>query len=131
MAVSPKYPIVHIADANGNVTSGSVTGSDGSSTIAVSIGGSPTVAVALTGSDQAVSASAKDYRGFTVRETAGATAVLVIYDNASTNSGTILENIGLLANESRSEFYPAGVKTSNGIYVDIVSGTVAGSVRTG
>ncbi len=80
----------------------------------------------------AIAASAKDYRGFTIRETAGSTAVVVLYDNASAASGTIIEEIALSANESAREFYPnGGVKTTNGIYLSVVSGTVAGSVRTG
>lgn len=89
------------------------------------------VPVAFTVS-AAIAASAKDYRGFTIRETAGSTAVVVLYDNASAASGTILEEIALSANESAREFYPnGGVKTTNGIYLSVVSGTVAGSVRTG
>jgi len=88
-------------------------------------------AVALTGSDQAVRADASIYCGFTIRETAGAAAVVVIYDHASAASGTILEQISLAANESRGECYPGGIWAVNGIYVDVVSGAVAGSVRIG
>jgi hypothetical protein len=80
---------------------------------------------------QVVSATPKDYRGFTLRETAGATAVLRIWDNATTSSGTIHETIGLTANESRSEFYSGGMKSAAGIYFQVVSGSVEGSVRTG
>jgi hypothetical protein len=88
--------------------------------------------VALNGSSQSISGTSKDYRGFTIRETANSTAVVVIYDNASAASGTVLEEISLAAGESAREFYAeGGIPTVNGIYVSIVSGTVAGSVRTG
>ncbi|TAK89399.1 MAG: hypothetical protein EPO06_12110 [Burkholderiaceae bacterium] len=90
-----------------------------------------TTAVALTGSDQAISATAKDYRGFTIEETAGSTAKVVIYDDDDAATGTPLEIISLAANESRSEFYRSGIRASVGIYVDVVSGSVAGSVRVG
>jgi hypothetical protein len=92
----------------------------------------PTLPVALTGSDQAVRASSAYYRGFTIRETTGgATAVVRIYDNASAASGTILDEISLVAGESAREFYPGGIWATNGVYVDVVSGTVTGSVRVG
>jgi hypothetical protein len=84
---------------------------------------------ALTGSDQVVSGSAGIYAGFAVRETAGAVAVVRVYDSASAASGTLLDTIALAANESAREFYPGGVWCSNGVYVKIVSGAVEGSVR--
>lgn len=87
--------------------------------------------IPLTGADQAVRATASVYRGFTIRETAGAAAVVRIFDNASAASGTVLEEISLAANESARECYGAGIWAENGIYVDVVSGAVAGSVRIG
>lgn len=89
-------------------------------------------AVALTGSDQAVLDRAGIYRGFTIRETSGsASAVVRIFNHASAASGTLLEEISLLAGESAREYYPTGVWADLGIYVDVVSGAVAGSVRVG
>jgi hypothetical protein len=89
-------------------------------------------AIALTGSDQAVSATRVYYRGFTIRETSGsAAAVVVIYDHASAASGTVLEQITLNPSESTREWYETGIWASNGVYVDVVSGAVAGSVRVG
>jgi hypothetical protein len=86
--------------------------------------------VALTGSDQAVRATEAIYAGFTIRETSGsAAAVVVIYDNASAASGTIIEQIGLAQGESAREYYLNGIWCVNGIYVDVVSGAVAGSIR--
>lgn len=94
-------------------------------------GVSYTTAVALSGSDQAVSARPAIYRGFTIRETAGSTAVVRIFDNASAATGTVLEEISLAANESAREFYAHGIAAAAGVYVDVVSGTVVGSVRIG
>lgn len=88
-------------------------------------------AVALTGSDQVVLAAPGAYRGLTVRETAGSTAAVRVYDHASAGSGTLLETVSLAANASVQLLYPAAVWAVNGIYVDIVSGTVEGSVRVG
>jgi len=89
-------------------------------------------AVALTGSDQAVSATRAYYRGFTIRETSGSAAAVVrIYDNASAASGTLLDEISLAPGESAREWYETGIWAANGVYVDVVSGAVAGSVRIG
>lgn len=88
-------------------------------------------AVALTGADQAVAASRTFYRGFTVRESAGSTAVVRIFDNASAASGTVLDEITLSAGESAREWYESGIWAANGVYVDVVSGSVTGSVRIG
>ena len=87
-------------------------------------------AVALTGSDQLVYTGVGFYGGFSVRETAGSTASIRVYDN-TTNSGTLLDTIALAANESARENYANLLQFSNGVYVDIVAGTVEGSVRIG
>jgi hypothetical protein len=86
-------------------------------------------AVALTGSDQAVSAKPAIYAGFVIRETAGAVAVVRLYDNPSAASGTLIDDVALAANESAREFYPNGIWAATGIYVKIVSGAVEGSIR--
>ena len=88
--------------------------------------------VALTGSNQAVSANPTYYLGFTIRETSGSAAAVVrIFDNASAASGTVLDEIALSAGESAREWYGmGGLRASSGVYVQVVSGAVAGSVRT-
>lgn len=91
-----------------------------------------TRATALTGSDQVVSAVPSLYYGFSIRETSGsASAVVRVYDNASAASGTILEEVSLAAAESAREYYANGIRAVNGLYLDVVSGAVAGSVRSG
>jgi hypothetical protein len=93
--------------------------------------GAPVTSIAVSG-DGAVHTTHGTYRGFTLRETSGgAAAVVVLYDHASAASGTIIEQISLAQGESARELYPDGVRVSNGIYVDVVSGAVAGSIRIG
>jgi len=85
----------------------------------------------LTGSSVVVSANPAIYAGFTARETAGAVATLRVWDNPSAASGTLLETIRLAANESAREYYVGGVFAAAGVYVEVVAGTVEGSVRVG
>src|SRR3954451_20490977 len=89
-------------------------------------------AVAVSGSG-AARASNGIYRGFSFRNTSGAVAAQVdIYDNASAASGTLLDSIALAAGESAREWYDdGGLWVENGIYVNVVSGAVTGSVRVG
>lgn len=87
-------------------------------------------AIALTGSDQAVRATAAVYRGIALRETAGSSAAVRVYDNASTASGTVIAAFTLAANASVDVVHD-GVWCVNGIYIDVISGAVEGSVRVG
>lgn len=87
------------------------------------------VNVSATGAARAAPA---DFRGYSLRETAGAPAVVRIFDHASAASGDVLDEIGLAANESKQAFYPGrGVRAKAGVFVQVVSGTVTGSVRIG
>lgn len=69
------------------------------------------------------------YKGLRIAETAGAVARVRIWDNTSA-AGTILDEVRLLANASdwRDE---EGVMVNIGIFVEIVAGTVEGSLRIG
>jgi hypothetical protein len=88
--------------------------------------------VALTGSNQVVRDARTYYRGFTLRETSGAASARVrIWDNASAASGTLLDDITLAGGESAREWYESGIWAVNGVYVEVVSGAVAGSARVG
>lgn len=90
--------------------------------------------IALTGAGQLVRTGPTEYRGFAIRESAGApaAAVIRIYDGISA-AGVLLETISLAASESAREWYGGSqpLLAGNGIYVDIISGTVEGSVRIG
>jgi hypothetical protein len=90
----------------------------------------PSVKVtALTGSDQSVSAVPCTYHGILLCETGGAVAHVRVYDN-TTNSGTLLDSVKLASGESVGTWYERGKRAGTGVYVDIVSGTVEGSVST-
>jgi hypothetical protein len=73
-------------------------------------------------------------RGFALRETAGAAAVVNIYAGTN-NSGTLLVSVSLSALESaRDSFGPTGIGQSGSgtaitnLFVEVASGTVTGSV---
>lgn len=89
--------------------------------------------IALTGSppaSQVVVSSPGSYVGWALRETAGAVATVRLYDNSSSASGTLLDTIQLAANESGSEWLSGnGLRFANGVYAQVVAGTVEGSVR--
>jgi hypothetical protein len=91
-----------------------------------------TVPVAMTGSDQVITATAGVfYQGFTLAETSGTAGALVrIYDNAAAPAGTLLDIVSLCISESAREYYYPGIPVQHGIYLDVVSGAVSGSVRT-
>lgn len=71
------------------------------------------------------------FRGLSVRETAGATAAVRLYDNTSA-AGTIVAPVSLPANGSFSIAAPdGGVQAGIGLFWSVVSGTVEGSVWVG
>lgn len=77
----------------------------------------------------AATATALRYVGVSVAETAGALAKVRVRN--ATVAGVILDTITLQANESVSYTYPRGRSAASGIiYVQVVSGTVEGSVFT-
>lgn len=89
----------------------------------------PVTSIALTGSDQAVSTIACVYHGTVVRNTSSsATATVRVYDDDNAATGTLLDTIQLAASESVGTWYERGKRAAVGIYVDIVSGSVEGSV---
>lgn len=71
------------------------------------------------------------YKGFGLRELVGAAAVVRVYDSAnSTLTGKVLlDTIRLNANESAREYYNDGIMAGSGIYFEVVSGDVEGSLR--
>lgn len=75
-----------------------------------------------------VYAGACQFRGCAIGSTAGATVVL--YDNASAASGTVLASFTLAANGFQPVTIPEGVRCTNGIYLSTTA-TVQGHVRVG
>lgn len=155
---TPPTVLVALTDGNGNLIAASDNG-DGTASLSTSGGGSsPTLgqatmaasapvviasdqsavpvkaavgipSVPLTGSNQQVSTVPKTYFGFSMYETSGtATAKVLIYDNTSA-TGTLLDPVTLAPGESRGEHYPLGLQAATGIYVQVVSGSIGGSVR--
>lgn len=86
--------------------------------------------VALTGSDQQAFSGPCVYRGIVARETAASTAVVRVYDGTST-SGVLIGQVTLAANGDSDRWYETGIWCPGGVFVDIVSGAVVGSVRVG
>lgn len=71
------------------------------------------------------------YYGFSLRETAGSTAVVRIRAGGVVG-GTILDTISLAANESaREDYFPQGLRAAGGLYYQLVSGAVEGAIRVG
>ena len=70
------------------------------------------------------------YGGYAVRETAGAVAVLRIRDGFDA-SAALVDTVALPANGSAQAWlFPSGVQLRYGLFVEIVSGTVEGTVYT-
>jgi len=65
------------------------------------------------------------FAGYTVRETAGAAAVVTIHDGTSA-TGALLATIGLAADAS--DQHDCAVYAATGVFIEVVSGTVEGSV---
>lgn len=63
--------------------------------------------------------------GFSVEETAGATAV-IRFHSGTTSAGPRLAVVRLTANASVTEWFgPQGIPATNGIFLDVVSGGVS------
>lgn len=92
--------------------------------------------IALTGLDQLIAdqpgtsrPDAYRYLGFSIRETTGlAGAVVEIFDGLD-SGGKLIESIAISSGGSVREYYPNGVILEDGLFVNVVSGTVRGSVR--
>jgi len=68
------------------------------------------------------------FAGFTIRESAGTPAVAAVNFRDETVSGQILWVLELAANESAGIVFPGHVSTASGVYVQVVSGTVSGTL---
>lgn len=88
----------------------------------------PAQMVAFTGTG-AVRTTQTVVRGYHIHETAGATARVHIFDNASAASGTYIGSATLTANGQVDVDIPHGVMANQGVYVNVVAGAVAGHIR--
>lgn len=88
--------------------------------------------VTLTGNDQTIDSGPTVYHGFSLRNTSGAaTATVRIWAHPDKAEGALLDTVHLAESESAREYYPEGVVADSGLYVEVVSGAVEGSVRVG
>lgn len=89
--------------------------------------------VALTGgATQVASAGPCYYKGISVRETAGAVAVVRVWNNAAAASGTLITTIALAASASTDHWLSGGgLAADQGLFVEKVSGTFEGAIRIG
>lgn len=87
----------------------------------------------VAGAGQVVKTSRHRYKGIVVRETAGTGAVLRIWDDPASATGTLLDVVVVAANAVVSVYLPDdGVVAEDGIFIERVSGTTyEGSIRLG
>lgn len=91
------------------------------------------IAVAVSGTaDVAAFTGPCTLRGWSLREDAGTAAVATvrIWDGTSA-TGTVLAAIELAANASTSQAIPDGLRAALGVFVEVVAGSVEGSVWIG
>lgn len=84
----------------------------------------------ISGSSQSLLVGPCVYRGLTLRETSGSAAAAVVVYDGLTATGAILEAVGLPTGASVSPSHTPGIQVKIGVYVSVVSGAVAGGVRT-
>jgi hypothetical protein len=88
------------------------------------------IAVAVTG-DAAVVAHRTTFLGFSVHNNTASANTVVLYDNASAASGTIIATVDLVATVGHEWIaVPGGVQCVNGLYLDS-TGAITGSVWVG
>lgn len=87
--------------------------------------------VIVNGLSGSLSRSPGVVAGFALRETAGAPAVVKVYDSADANGDLILP-VALLANQSLCQWLlPKGISYTLGLFVQVVSGSIEGAIFTG
>lgn len=92
------------------------------------IGGSVAKPIPLPAVDTVLSGRRGYLMGWSVRETSGtATATFRLW-NTTTAQGVIVASVSLNAGESSRDYLPAAVECEGGLYFDILSGALEGSV---
>lgn len=90
--------------------------------------------ISIAAGSQTIHDTPATYYGLTVRNTGVASGVIRIWDNVSAASGLLLETVTVPASNSFNIQYnvedqTGGIRASNGIYYELVSGTFEGSIR--
>jgi hypothetical protein len=70
------------------------------------------------------------FAGYSLRETAGAAATVRIWDGTAA-AGILLATVALTASGSEAFAPPGGVFFATGMFVEVVAGTVEGSIYIG
>lgn len=68
------------------------------------------------------------FAGFSVRESAGTAAAAAVNFRRLDATGQILWVLELAANESAGIVFPGNMSAPDGVYVEVVSGTVSGEI---
>jgi hypothetical protein len=72
--------------------------------------------------------AADKWTGFSIRESAGTPAVATVNFRQGSVSGTILGTAELAATESASLYLETPIAAQDGVYVQVVTGTITGSL---
>lgn len=87
----------------------------------------PAVAVALTGANQLVYTGPGVYAGIVIRETNGGGGAIVRVRDGLDSSGVLIDVVSAAAYGSATS--GATIRFSTGLYIQVVTGTLEGSVR--
>lgn len=90
--------------------------------------------VNISGGSQVIHDTPSTYYGLSVRNTGAVSGVIRVWDNASAASGVLLETVTIPASNSFNIAYSVedqigGIRATNGVYYEVVSGTFEGSIR--
>lgn len=91
-------------------------------------------AVAIPGASGALAPTTGNnitYYGFSARETTGTTAAVFRVRDGGVVGGLILDTVKLAPGESAREYYTQGLNARGGLYFELVSGALEGSIRYG
>jgi hypothetical protein len=88
-------------------------------------------AITIPAADGALASAPKILYGWSVGESDGTPAVASFLIRDGSVSGPIVAVVELAANGSSTEWFEGGVRVPNGIFIDIVGGTVQGAIYVG
>lgn len=88
----------------------------------------PAAPLALTGSDGQHHSGVSVLRGWTIRETSGAAVARVKMHAGNSTSGAVVGEVSLAANGAETIWLDDGIACAGGIYVDVITGAVEGSL---
>lgn len=116
--------LVHAIEANGERLVAEMAATRG----AVELRGALTVP--LTGASQRITYAPSRILGFALLESSGGAGAIVRLRDG--DAGDLIVPVSLAAGESAREWWgPGGVSTTAGIYLEVVSGAVVGSIFVG